>query len=164
MIMSQPFNQSVTFTLDKAHFNECFEQSAPPVQTKDYTKAAIFGVLAVALIFVEAEHYYVPFFLFCLAILELFSIQYRQTWWVWRQLLGKSANGQVKLTIDEKGITTESVHVNSQILWRNVNTIEQTQKGLLLKHQGGVNYLSNSHFNEETIRFILEQVPSQQIS
>ena len=155
--MSNPFNHSVTFTLDKAHFQECFEQSAPPVQPKDYGKAAIIGVIGVTLLFVEAEHYYIPFFLIGLAILEVFSVIYRQTWWVWRQLMGKTANGQVKLTFDEKGITTVSEHINSQINWNDVNAIEQTEKGLLIKHQGGVNYLSNSHLNQAIVEFILKQ-------
>ena len=155
--MNQPFKQSVTFELDKAHLNECFEQSAPEVQAKDYRKAAIFVLIGFVLTFVEAEHYYIPFFFVGLAVLEVFSILYRQTWWVWRQLMGKSANGQVKLVVDEKGITTESEFVNTQILWSNVNAIEKTDKGLLLKHQGGVNYLSNSHLSDEIVEFILSQ-------
>ena len=39
--MKQPFNQSITFKLDKAHFQECYEQSAPPIEPKNYIKAAI---------------------------------------------------------------------------------------------------------------------------
>lgn len=155
--MSQPFNQSVNFRLDKAHFQECFEQSASPVKTKDYYKAAILGVVSIGIFFVEAEHYYIPFFLLGLAVLELFSIKYRQTWWVWRQLMSKAANGAVKMTVDEKGITTVSEQVNSQILWHDINAIEQTKKGLLLSHKDGVNYLSNNHLGEEIVAFILKQ-------
>jgi len=155
--MSQPFSQSVTFKLDKAHFQECFEQSAPPVSNKDYTKSAILAVAGVGLFFVEAEHYYFPFFLFCLAILEIFSIRHRQTWWVWRQLMGKAANGSVTIIIDEKGMTTTSAEVNAQLNWCDVISIKQTHKGFLLKHQGGVNYLSSSHFGKEVIEFILSQ-------
>ena len=155
--MNQTFKQSVTFILDKPHLQECFEQSAPPVRKKDYAKAVILGLAAIGLIFVEAEHYYIPFFLFSLAILEVFNIRYRQTWWVWRQLMGKSANGPVKLIVDEEGITTESEFVNSQIRWRDVNAIEKTEKGILLRHQGGVNYLSYSHLSQDIIEFILKQ-------
>ena len=133
------------------------EQSAPPVQTKDYGKAALFGVVGVSLFFVEAEHYYFPFFIFCLAVVEMLSVKHRQTWWVWRQLMSKAANGSVKLTIDENGITTESEHVNTQIDWSDVNAIEQTRKGLLLRHKGGINYLSAKHLGNEIIEFILIQ-------
>ncbi|WP_444995397.1 YcxB family protein [Aliikangiella sp. IMCC44359] len=154
--MNQPFCQSTTFTLDKAHFQECFEQSSQPVQNKDYRKAAIIGAIGIALMFIEAEHYYIPFFLIGLAILEVFSVLYRQTWWVWRQLMGKSGYSQIKLIIDEKGITTESEHVNTQIFWSDVKAVEKTSKGLLVVHEGGKNYLSNSHLNEEIIEFILK--------
>ena len=155
--MNQPFSQSVTFKLDKAHFQECFDQSAPAVKSKDYTKSVILAAAGVGLFFVEAEHYYFPFFLFCLAILEVFSIKYRKTWWVWRQLMGKAADGLVTIIIDDKGITTTSEEVNSQINWDDVNTIEQTNKGILLRHQSGVNYLSSRHLGEELVEFILSQ-------
>lgn len=155
--MDQSFNQSVTFKLDKAHLQECFEQSASPVQSKDYGKAAIFGVIGFGLFFLEAEHYYFPFFLLCLAILEIFSVKYRQTWWVWRQLMSKAAYGSVKIVVNEKGITTVSDHVNTYIDWKNVSVIEPTEKGILLRHQGGVNYLSSDHIGEEIAKFILRQ-------
>ncbi|PHS18548.1 MAG: hypothetical protein COA86_07600 [Kangiella sp.] len=155
--MNQPFNQSLNFRLDKAHFQECFEQSAPAVQAKDYYKAIILGVVSIGIFFVEAEHYYIPFFLLGLAILELFNIKYRQTWWVWRQLMSKAAYASVEITVDETGITTVSEQVNSQILWHDINAIEQTKKGLLLRHKGGVNYLSNSHLGEDIVTFILKQ-------
>jgi hypothetical protein len=155
--MSQPFNQSVTFKLDKAHFQECFEQSASPVQNKDYAKAAIFAVVGIGLFFIEAEHYYFPLFLIALGVLEIFSVKYRQTWWVWRQLMSKAAYSSVEILVGEKGITTKSEQVNTHIDWKDVNAIEQTEKGLLLRHQAGVNYISNSHLNNEIVEFVLKQ-------
>ncbi len=155
--MSQPFSQSVTFKLDKAHFQECFDQSASPVKNKDYAKACIFAVVGFAIFFIEAEHYYFPFFLLALAGIEIFSIKYRKTWWVWRQLMSKAAFGSVTIIVDDKGITTQSKEVNSQLDWSDVNSIEPTKKGLLLKHQAGVNYLSCSYLGEEIIEFILSQ-------
>jgi len=156
--MTDSFNQSFTFKLDKPHLQECFEQSASPIQTKDYYKAGLFAVVAILLFFVEAEHYYFPFFLFCLFVLELLSIKYRQTWWVWRQLMGKSGNGMVEVTIHERGITTKSKHVNSELVWSDVNEIEETEKGVLIKHKVGTNYLSKSHLNEESVEFVLHRL------
>lgn len=156
--MTQPFNQSVTFTLDKAHFQECFEQSAPAVQNKDFARAGILGVMGIGLFFVEAQHYYIPFFIFCLAVVELLSVKYRKTWWVWRQLMSKAANAPVTLMIDDQGVTTKSKQVNSHLSWDDLNGIEKTEKGLLLKHQNGVNYLSNSHLGEEIVEFVLSRV------
>ena len=153
--MTEPINYAVTYKLDKAHFKECYEQSAPSVQNKDYRKAAIFGVIGVGLFFVEAEHYFIPFFIFCLAVVEILSVKYRETWWVWRQLLSKPANDSVELTLNEEGVFSESKHINTQILWNDVNSIEPTFKGLLLRHKGGINYLSNSHLDKKTIEFVL---------
>jgi len=156
--MFQPFNQSFTFKLDKPHLQECFEQSASPVQRKDYFRAGLFAVVAISLFFVEAEHYYFPFFLFCLFVLEILSIKYRQTWWVWRQLMGKSANGIVEITIHDKGISTKSEQFDSLLAWSDVNAIEETNKGILIKHKGGTNYLSKSHLGRESLEFIMQQV------
>ena len=153
--MNQSFNQSVIFTLDKPHFQECFEQSAPPVYYKDFAKAAILGAAGFGLLFIDAEHYYIPFFLIGLAIIELVSLRYRKTWWVWRQLIGKSANDEVTLVFNDSCITIHSNHINLQILWDNVTAIEQTELGILLRHKDGVNYLSNSHLSKEIIAFVL---------
>jgi hypothetical protein len=59
--MSQPFSHSVTFKLDRSHFEECFEQSAQPVHKKHYTKAAILGALGAGVFFVDAAHDDFPF-------------------------------------------------------------------------------------------------------
>jgi len=156
-LMNTTFNQSVTFVLNKAHFQECFDQSASPVQNKDYFKAALIGGIGGALLFVEAEHYYIPFFLITLGILEVFSVIYRKTWWVWRQLMGKSGNSQVTLTVNDEGIRTKSQIIDAQILWSDVTEIEQTDKGFLIKHKSGVNYLSKSSLNERIIEFVLSK-------
>ena len=93
-------------------------------------------------------------------MLELLSIKYRQIWWVWRQLMGKSGYSQVEITIDDKGISTKSEHVNSELVWGNVNQVEETEKGVLIKHKSGTNYLSKSHLNKESVEFVLHRVLS----
>ncbi len=152
--MDQSSEQSITYKLDKAHFQECFEQSAPPVNKKDYLKAIILGGLGIALFFVEAEHYYIPFFIFCLAVVELLSVKYRKTWWVWRQLMSKSGNSSNKLTICENGIKSQSKQVNNDIAWDDVVAITKTDKGFLLSHNKGVNYISKSHLSESMLQLL----------
>jgi hypothetical protein len=153
--MDQPSEQSITYKLDKAHFQECFEQSAPPVNKKDYLKAIILGGLGIALFFVEAEHYYIPFFIFCLAVVELLSVKYRKTWWVWRQLMSKAGNSSIKLTICESGIKSQSKQVNTDIAWDDLVAITKTDKGFLLKHHQGVNYISTSHLSESMLQLLM---------
>ncbi len=155
--MNKAIEQSTTYKLDKAHFQECFEQSASPVTRKDYLRAAILGGLGVALFFVEAEHYYIPFFIFCLGVLELLSVKYRKTWWVWRQLMGKTGNSLVNLTIDQEGIASTSDHVKLAIDWESVTAITETEKGFLIKHDGGVNYLSKSHLSNSMLKSMTSQ-------
>lgn len=155
--MNSNFNQSVSFILDKAHFQECFDQSATPAQPKDYFKAAIIGGIGAALLLVEAEHYYIPFFLVALGILEVFSVIYRKTWWVWRQLMGKSGNSEVTLTFDDEGIKTKSQFIDSSILWEDVKDIEETEKGFLVKHNSGVNYLSKNILSDQIVDFVLSK-------
>lgn len=154
--MSPSFQQSTSFILDKAHFNECFQQSAPAIQAKDYRKACFIGLMGIGLMFVKSDNYYIAYFLVALGLIEFFSIQHRQTWWVWRQLISKAAHSKVKLIINDIGIITESEQVNSQLLWCDVTSIVQTELGLLLRHKGGTNYLSNSCLSEEMIEFILQ--------
>ena len=157
--MTAPFSETTTFILDRPHLTECFEQSAPPIELKDYRKAAIFAVMGIALMFVESEDYYVAFFLLALGMVELLGIRYKKVWWLWRQLLGKSSYSKITLTIDEQGLKTESLHVNNLVLWSDVISCEKTELGLLLRHNSGVNYLSRSYLSNEAIEFILKNKP-----
>ncbi len=152
---SKTIEQSITFTLDKPHYQECFEQSALPVQFKDYFKSILFAVIGISLFFVEAEHYFFAFFIFCLAIVELLSVKYRKNWWVWRQLMSKAANGSVELLINDSGIKTTSRYINAFLPWEEVLKVKQTEKGLLLKHKGGTNYLSKEYLGDQLSDFIL---------
>ncbi len=65
----------------------------------------------------------------------------------------------VTIIVDDKGVrvTTKSEEVNTQLNWSDINTIEPTKKGLLLKHQSGVNYLSCKYLGKEVVTFILSQ-------
>jgi hypothetical protein len=154
---------NANYILDKAHFNECFEQSAAKNQLKDYRKAAILLLMGIALMFVESEQYYVAYFLCGLGVIDYFSVQHKQAWWVWRQLWSKSAQNKVNLTFDHQGIKTESKHINTQLLWQDISHIDQTEKGLLLKSSSGTHYLSNKHLDQDTIAFILSQGQNQKL-
>jgi len=143
--MTNPASYSHTFILDKAHFNECYSQSVKHDQSlKAYFKAIILCVFGMLLILFSDVNPYAAWFVFCLGILEAVSIYYRQPWWVMRQLLGKSAKGEVTLTIDDKGIATESFYIKSMVLWENVSVIKKTSLGWVITHDHGNNYISDS--------------------
>ncbi|WP_299591727.1 YcxB family protein [uncultured Microbulbifer sp.] len=96
------------------------------------------------------------YFLVALGILELLHIRFRRAWWLARQKLGKSANAEVTLTIDDDGITTNSAHAQSTLLWSDIERVIETDLGLILvAKSGGRQYLSKSLFSAELVREII---------
>jgi len=148
-----------SFTLDKAYFQECFEQSAviePGIQA--YKKAiAIASVGALLVLFTEVNDY-AAWFIFCLGVLEAVSTHYRKPWWVTRQMLSRASKSQVELIINDEGIFTKSRFDQVDIPWSSIAGIESTELGWLIKHQKGRTYLSNSHLSEETRLFIEKEM------
>ncbi|NRA61692.1 MAG: YcxB family protein [Psychrobium sp.] len=153
-LMSKSFSYTTSFILDKAHFSECYDQSATKITIKHFRKAAIIALVGLILLFVVGTNNYAAFFVIVLAAVEVLGIKYKKTWWLWRQMLSKASNHQVELLVDKKGITTSSFHVNSELFWSDVNSVDKTELGLLVRHQGGINYLSNSYLSDECIEFI----------
>jgi len=142
--MTSTFSYSHTFTLDKAHFNECYSESMVKNQNNAYFKAIVLMVFGIVLVLFSDVNDYAAWFVFALGVLEAVSIYYRQPWWVMRQLLGKSAKGDVTLTIDEKGISTQSFYIKSMVLWSNISQFKKTSLGWVITHELGNNYISDS--------------------
>jgi len=157
--MNPPFSYQTSFMLDKAHFSECFDESVISKSFTDkYRKAAILAVVGLLLLFVVGTNHYAAFFVVVLAAVEALSVFYKKTWWLWRQMLSKAYNHEVKLIINETGITTESFHVNSVLLFDDVTMLKESEAGLLLSHKSGVNYVSKSCLSDEAIGFIKGQI------
>ena len=149
--MNIPFSYSHKFILDKAHFNECYSQSVSEVPFfRAYLKAIILSVFGMALVLLSDVNDYAAWFVFALGILEAVSIYYKQAWWVMRQLLGKASKSEVTLTIDDKGISTESFYVKNMVLWSNINAFKKTPLGWVVTHEQGDNYISDSCLSEES--------------
>lgn len=152
--MTQEFNYSTSFVLDKKYYRECFEQSVSEVHSwRSYAKAIFFVVFGALLVIFTPISSYVAWFVFGLGIVEALSVYYQKPWWVTRQMLSKAANGKVTLTIDEKSISSHSHYVDDVILWGDVKTLEQTPQGWLVYHNKGKNYLSQGFLNEEVEQF-----------
>jgi len=157
--MNPPFNYQTSFMLDKAHFGECFDESVVSKSfTEKYRKAAILAIVGLLLLFVVGTNHYAAFFVVVLAAVEALGVFYKRTWWLWRQMLSKAYNHEVKLLIDNKGVTTESFHVNSVLLFDDVIRLKESEAGLLLTHKKGVNYVSKSCLSDETIAFIKSKI------
>jgi len=143
------------FILDKAHFNECYSQSIDDDHSiSAYFKAIVLTLFGMVLVLFTAINGYAAWFVFAIGILEALSVYYQKPWWVMRQMLGKSAKGKVTLTIDDKGIFTESHYINHGILWETIITLKSTDKGWLINHSSGRNYISNACISVEAQHFL----------
>jgi hypothetical protein len=160
--MPQPFSYSTRYQLDKAHFQECYSESAI-IDTSFYAykKSAVLIVAGILLVLFSQMNPYAAWFVFSLGILEAVSVYYQKPWWVMRQMLSKAAKGEVELTIDDKGINSKSFYASLSLQWEDVLTIETTELGWLIKHEKGRSYISNSTLSEEATTFLTEKLNCQ---
>jgi len=165
---SQSSSFTTRFTLDKAHYTECYgESSTLKHDKKTYFKANILTVFGLIILFATPVNPYAAWFVIALGILETVSVYYHKPWWVIRQMLSKASNSEVKLTIDERGILTESFHINNRILWTEVTTIKETALGIVIyfslgktamgKDIASKSYISKACLSEEAIAFIMNK-------
>lgn len=153
--MSEPFSYSNCYILDKSHFNECFEESVNIKEAKfRFFKPVILCIFGLALLLFTAVNPYAAWFIVALGMIEALSIHYRQAWWVTRQMLSKSAKGEVTLTLDEQGIHSKSFYVDSHILWESITSITHTSRGWLVFHPQGKNYVSARILSEDAKSYL----------
>jgi|TARA_B110000914_G_C15422496_1_gene427295 hypothetical protein len=156
--MTTPFYYATTYILDKSHFSETFDESVTLDHTKTvYFKSIVLAVFGLAILLFTVVNPYAAWFIVALGAIEALSIRFRKSWWLARQLISKAANADVKLTIDDKGVSSKSFYVESNISWADITKIEQTAQGWLLYHCAGKNYLSARCLSEAAVAFINTQ-------
>ena len=65
---------------------------------------------------------------------------------------GRSADSEVKLSIDIDGIQTQNPYTQTSLLWADVERVIETDLGLILvTKSGGQQYLSKSLFPADLI-------------
>lgn len=152
----QPFNTQ--FTLSRDYLAECFDQSLPYGKNPKPNflfPALLFAAGAVLLFFTEQSKV-AGSMLIALAVLELIHIRFRRAWWLRRQMWGRSANSEVKLSIDEGRIQTQNPYTQTALLWTDIKCVIETDLGIILvAKSGGQQYLSKSLFSAELIREII---------
>jgi len=105
ILMTQSSSYTASFTLDKAHYSECYSQSSTlSHDKKTYFKANVLTVFGLIILLATPVNPYAAWFVIALGLLETVSVYYHKPWWVIRQMLSKASNSEVKLTIDEQGI------------------------------------------------------------
>lgn len=148
------FQYQTSYTLNKSYYQECYEQSAVRATgVKAYARAIfllILGFLASSV----GQQGHLAMFIIVLGVVEAAATYWQQTWWVWRQLISKEANGKVELVIDEAGVSTSSFHHKLAINWDDLVKVESTEKGFILHPSQGRIYLSNSALDESAMQFL----------
>ena len=157
--MTDTYSYSTTFKLTREHLSECFEQSVVVDNSiMAYKRAIISLVFGIWVLIFKLVSDYLAFFVISLGVLEVFSTYYKKTWWVWRQMFGRSYKSQVTLLIDAQGINNRSEHINETIQWSEISALKKTELGFILHHPKGVNYLSLSYLDSTAIDYVLAQV------
>ena len=162
-LMNSPTSFTSKFTLDKAHFNECYRESTVlDLSAKAFFKSAVLMLFGLTLLLFTPVDAYAAWFIIALGILEALSLYYNQPWWVLRQMLSKASNSEVTLTIDEQGVLSESFYHNGRILWQDITAINETSLGFVLHFNVGKNtsksYLSKSCLSSDAQQFIISKV------
>jgi hypothetical protein len=148
------------FILNRQHLEECYDQSLPfsKNRTPRFKLMTLLIIAGVFLLFWGEHQNTLAFFLLALAFVEFVSFRYRRAWWLSRQVWSKNAGNTIKLMIDDKGITTQSLYINNQLLWSDISQLNETKKGLMLTLKNkGSNYLSKAMLDEQSIAFIKQQ-------
>ncbi len=153
--MTTPFSYTTQYILNKEHFRECYSQSVIADNSiRAYSKPLLLSAGGLFLAFYTQVNAYIAWFIFCLGGLEALSVYYHKAWWVLRQVFSKAANSEVTLTIDEAGITSQSVFVELKLEWSAVKALTATELGWLVEHTQGKNYISSSCLSEQAIDFL----------
>ncbi len=170
MTISPPF--LTKFTLDKAHYTECYTQSSTLVHNKKtYFKASVLAFFGLFILLFTPVNAYAAWFVIGLGVVETVSVYYHQPWWVLRQMFSKASGSEVNLTLDDKGVLTESFYFNSRILWSDITEVKDTKLGFVLffslgngatgKVISSKSYLSKSCLSAEAQAFLLLNSPGK---
>lgn len=155
---AMPFTYTTTYTLDKSHFSETFDESITVNRSrKVYLKTVMLGAVGAALLLFTGLDPYVSWFVIAMAALEALSIRFRKPWWLARQMLSKAANNELTLTIDEEFMSTKSYSVESKLAWTDITKFEKTSQGWLLFQGTKKSYLSNRILSDEAKEFIVQK-------
>ena len=150
-------DQSSYYILNREYFTECFDESADTTTSlKTYRQAILLVILASVFFAVETE-VYIAWFLLALGAVELLSIRYKRSWWVARQMLSRRAGSRVNIRIDDQGIHSDSTHHQQSILWNDIDELKTTEKGFIVIHKGGTNYLSRKGLDEGCLDLVTEK-------
>ena len=129
-----------SFVLSKAHFSECFDESARLNESLTGKKKAQRYPFMVLLTFVGffiitfiEQNKLFGFFFIGLAFLEFFSFKYKKSWWLTRQMWSKNSNNTISLLFDDICIQIDSLNIKLKIKWDEIDYADETSLGYTLQ-------------------------------
>ena len=157
--MSKDFDFTTEYTLDKPFFAECYDQTSRPAEfPKSYLKGILFLIFGVVLVKFELlPSGYVGWFFIVLSIIEVFSIYFKRTWWLWRQTFSSSSGSKVVFQGDANGVSYKNGKNTRNIAWTEIDQLQQTDSGFILHMGKHRQYVSKSCLSDEVIAFMVEQ-------
>ena len=69
-------------------------------------------------------------------------------------MLSRAAGSKISIRIDDQGIFTDSTYHQQGMLWNDITEIKSTDKGFLILHNSGTNYLSRNGLNEDILALL----------
>jgi len=157
--MNKDFAFTTEYTLDKAFFAECYDQTSHPVSfPKAYLKGILFLLFGVVLLKFELlPNDYLGWFFVVLSFVEALSVYFKRGWWLWRQTISKSSGSKVVFKVDSNGVSYKSGKNTRSIAWNEIDQLEQSDLGLIFHMGKQRQYVSKSCLNDEAVAFIVEQ-------
>ncbi|WP_394247097.1 YcxB family protein [Vibrio profundi] len=157
--MSKDSGFTFEYTLDKAFFAECYDQTSQPVKFPNaYYKGILFLIFGVTLLEFELlPNGYVGWFFIVLSVIEAFSVYCKRTWWLWRQRISSGAGSKVVFKADSNGVSYKNYKATNTIAWDQIDQLEQTDLGFIIHIGNQRQYISKSYLNDDAIAFIAEQ-------
>jgi len=156
--MPTEFSFSTSYILDKTHFSECYSESVKVDKSiRAYYKSIGIFTAGIILIFSSIDQY-LAWFILSLGVIEALNVYYNKAWWLMRQRLSKASGNTVNLIMNEDGIFVKSDFIDAKTLWTDINEIEQTEKGFLLKLNKSSSYISNRCLSDEAKLFIINKI------
>lgn len=152
----QPYQTE--FKLSKDYLAECFDETLPFSKhaKPSYVFPAAAAIAGVVLFTSVEQGKWGGVVLLAIAALELIHMKFRRTWWLARQMLGKTANNQVQLIVDDDHIKTSSSGAETVLAWSSVDRVTETERGLILfDNQNRQQYLSKAILSAEVVEFAL---------
>ena len=129
-----------SFVLNKAHFSECFDESARLNESLTgkkkglrYFFMSILTVVGFFIITFSAQDKLFGFFFIGLSFLEFFSFKYKKSWWLTRQMWSKNSGNTISLLFDSIGIKIDSLNIKLKIDWDEIDHVDETPLGYALQ-------------------------------